>query len=322
MPDLHDLLIKTSRTFGASIPLLNEPLRTQVTLAYLLFRIADTFEDAVTWPPDRKIHALHTFAEILQGEASHEDEIRRLARTWTDQPPVEHDGYTELLSETPYVLAQLRELDEVPRERINHHTIRTTHGMAEIVRRTAADGTLQLRDLDDLRHYCYIVAGIVGEMLTDLFLIDCPAAGPHRLELDHQARDFGEGLQLVNILKDSADDSAEGRSFLHPSLDRAGVFRLARDDLDAAGHYLITFAHAGADTGICHFLALPLLLAWATLDRVEAHGPGAKITRPEVAAYIDAVNRAFTPQTRPTSFDALREVWREANAAAHALREA
>ncbi len=42
---LEELLIKTSRTFALSIPLLPEPTRREVTVAYLLFRIADTLED-------------------------------------------------------------------------------------------------------------------------------------------------------------------------------------------------------------------------------------------------------------------------------------
>jgi len=40
------LLQKTSRTFALAIPLLPEPTRTAVGAAYLLFRVADTFEDA------------------------------------------------------------------------------------------------------------------------------------------------------------------------------------------------------------------------------------------------------------------------------------
>ena len=51
MIDVNDLLVKTSRTFALAIPLLPEPTRREVGLAYLLFRIADTFEDATAWTP-------------------------------------------------------------------------------------------------------------------------------------------------------------------------------------------------------------------------------------------------------------------------------
>ena len=55
MADLETLLIATSRTFALAIPLLPEPLRREVTLSYLLFRVADTFEDAASWPRARRV---------------------------------------------------------------------------------------------------------------------------------------------------------------------------------------------------------------------------------------------------------------------------
>ena len=55
MADLDDLLEKTSRTFALSIPVLPEPTRREVMIAYLLFRIADTFEDAAHWQPEARI---------------------------------------------------------------------------------------------------------------------------------------------------------------------------------------------------------------------------------------------------------------------------
>ncbi len=63
-PDLKELLEKTSRTFALSIPVLPEPTRRQVMIAYLLFRIADTFEDAAHWPPERRRGALGQFEAL------------------------------------------------------------------------------------------------------------------------------------------------------------------------------------------------------------------------------------------------------------------
>ncbi|WP_430981171.1 squalene/phytoene synthase family protein [Sphingobacterium kitahiroshimense] len=42
-------LTLVSRTFALTIPQLPLPLRTVVTNAYLLARIADTFEDCADW---------------------------------------------------------------------------------------------------------------------------------------------------------------------------------------------------------------------------------------------------------------------------------
>ena len=47
MTRLEELLENTSRTFALSIPVLPEPTRRQVMIAYLLFRIADTFTDSL-----------------------------------------------------------------------------------------------------------------------------------------------------------------------------------------------------------------------------------------------------------------------------------
>src|SRR4029079_7792588 len=63
---LRPLLQKTSRTFALSIPLLPEPLQTEVAIAYLLFRIIDTFEDATHWPPPRRAEALEQFLRLLK----------------------------------------------------------------------------------------------------------------------------------------------------------------------------------------------------------------------------------------------------------------
>ena len=63
---LQDLLVKTSRTFALAIPLLPEPTRREVTVAYLLFRIADTFEDAsVEWDKPAQKRALFEFGESV-----------------------------------------------------------------------------------------------------------------------------------------------------------------------------------------------------------------------------------------------------------------
>src|SRR5512136_1503929 len=100
MITLEDLLEKTSRTFALSIPVLPEPTRRQVMIAYLLFRIADTFEDAAHWPPEKRIEALREFQDLL-GDFSPE-KASRLAGKWTAAGASPHPGYRELIEETPF----------------------------------------------------------------------------------------------------------------------------------------------------------------------------------------------------------------------------
>lgn len=290
-PDLDDLLEKTSRTFALAIPLLPEPTRREVTVAYLLFRIADTFEDAAAWPVARRIEALGRFAELVERPAA--DAAEEVAASWSGDLPSDHAGYLELLAEAPAVLAAFRALDPAARAVVGRHTVRTARGMACFVARAGDGGELELADLDDLAAYCYVVAGIVGEMLTELFLRDRSALEPAAADLRRRAARFGEGLQLVNILKDAAIDAGEGRRFLPAGLPPSDVFARARASLAVASRYIGTLqSHLRpADRGLVAFCALPVRLATAALDRVETRGAGAKLTRPEVYAIAADLER-------------------------------
>lgn len=291
-PDKTDqLLEETSRTFALCIPLLPEPTRHEVSIAYLLFRIADTFEDSAIWSAERRIEALRTF-ETLMDEPTPAN-AEQCARTWTEDPPTDHDGYYNLLEETPTVLREFTALGDEAQRIIRKHVKRTAEKMASYVQRTGTNGTLQLRTMKELRVYCYAVAGIVGEMLTDLFIRNCSSLERVEAYLRQRAPYFGEGLQLTNILKDTNVDVKEGRSYLGGQLERDEVFDRARSDLDAAAEYTLVLQKAGAPRGTVAFNALPLRLARATLDRVEEEGPGAKLTRPEVFGIIDDLHTAL-----------------------------
>ena len=287
---LDDLLEKTSRTFALSIPVLPEPTRREVMIAYLLFRIADTFEDAAHWPPDARIAALADFNALLRSYSR--DKAETLSRDWVRREVARHPGYQELMAEVPFVLDSFFALSPGAVDPIRIHVIRSADGMASIVSRTR-DGHLTLHSIPQLKDYCYIVAGIVGEMLTELFLLDRPGIASLAPFLRERAATFGEALQLVNILKDSAVDAEEGRRYLPAEVPKAEVFALARRDLGAAGDYIRALQQTGAPRGLVEFTALPVLLAWAALERVEKHGPGSKVSRPEVFLITQRLKRAL-----------------------------
>jgi farnesyl-diphosphate farnesyltransferase len=292
---LDELLVKSSRTFALSIPELPHPTRREVTVAYLLFRIADTLEDATEWSTTRQCDELERFGQLL--DAPTIDAARGLAESWRASPPLRHAGYLDLLTETPAVVEALLELDAAARVLICRHTRRTVDRMAEFVRRSDSQRGLQLRDVADLQAYCYAVAGIVGEMLTELFLLHREPLMPIAGVLRGQAARFGEALQLVNILKDSGRDAREGRRYLPASIAAADIFALARADLEAARQYVLELQQAGAPRGLVAFTALPVLLAWRTLDRVESEGPSSKLTRSEVAAIVQGLELALRRNT-------------------------
>jgi len=283
MANLDELLEKTSRTFALSIPMLPEPTRRHVGIAYLLFRVADTFEDAARWPRAKRLEALDDFARLLEARGGE----HAAAARWLADVPVSHAGYLELLRETPAVMEAYWAVPTSARAVLRRDLLRTVSGMAGFVRRGDLRGNLRLASLRELRDYCYVVAGIVGEMLTELFLLDAEALAPFVSRLRRRSRFFGEALQLVNILKDANSDATEGRVYLPAGVERSRVFALARRDLKAAAAYVGTLQLAGAPDGFVAFTGSPAVLARASLDHIEAKAGGAKITRAEVGALME-----------------------------------
>lgn len=287
---LDDLLQKTSRTFALAIPLLPEPTRHAVGIAYLLFRVADTFEDATDWPRAKRIDALERFVDLLELPAAQQHTAATQLATWSlETKPVQHAGYLELLGELPALLNELTALSPAMQDIVVKHTVRTAEGMAQVVARADERGNLRLASLKDLTDYCYIVAGIVGELLTDAFLLDVPGLSTQATKLRAGMVAFGEGLQLVNILKDAGDDARDGRVYLPPSVSRADIFALARADLDAANGYVQTLQQGGAPSGYLAFTGLSLGLAYKALDTLEARGTGAKVSRDDVGRLFEAL---------------------------------
>lgn len=277
--DLDDLLRRTSRTFALAIPLLPDGLQREVGVSYLLLRIADTLEDAERWPVERRVDALAEFAEWLERR-----ERASPVADWLADPPSDDPGYLDLLRQTPAVLQALDSIEPERRELIAQHAASTARGMSGYVSRGLA-----IRSVGELRAYCWVVAGSVGELLTGLFASWQPTVARARHELASLSSSFGEGLQLVNILKDSLTDASAGRRFLPEGVERSTVAELARLDLAAADRYVQALKKAGATSGIVAFCTLPLRLAEATLDRLSTDGAGAKVSRQEVSRILERV---------------------------------
>jgi farnesyl-diphosphate farnesyltransferase len=295
MPVIDDLLQRTSRTFALAIPLLPEPTRNHVGITYLLFRIADTFEDAVLWTRERRLEALGRFVELLDQDSTVAQE---LAGECLREPPLEHAGYQELLASMPLVLRDFGALPLPVRVAVRRHLIRSVDGMRQFVRRSDERNCLTLSDIDDLRDYCYSVAGIVGEMLTELYLLGRAELAASAEELRNRASSFGEGLQLVNILKDAPRDAAEGRVYIPGGVDGfQPVLALAGQALTRAEEYVEVLRRAGTAPGLIAFNAFIAGLARSNLQILAARGLGAKLSRSEVASVAAEVARDLAPDT-------------------------
>lgn len=310
-----DLLLKASRTFALTIPLLPEPLRHAMGVGYLLMRNADSIEDAWRWTREERTEHLRAFIDLLLGPydvAAADAFVARLP----DLGLLDDPGHAEVLRQTPFVVDQLVSLPFGYSSRIRKHVLRVARGMVSWVERHDDDGRLALTRLRELDDYCYAVAGIVGEMITELVEFSEPGlTDPERLALRTRAVDFGIGLQLVNVSKDSWRDAQEGRTYLPEAFlptpefpERIdAVLLLAASRLDRGIEFTMTLpAHS---IGVRRFCLVALVLAAATLQELAtrseelAAGEDVKIDRETVGRLVSASMQAAADN------DAIRNLW-------------
>jgi farnesyl-diphosphate farnesyltransferase len=288
------LLQKTSRTIALAIPLLPEPTGTEVSVASLLFRVIGTFETTTRWPIVRRIEALTAFVELLDGAP---EAANGIVGEWVREPPVTHAGHKELLEDVPHVLRAFQHLRRDARTSIRRHIGRSADGLGRFMSRSDGSDDLELGTVEDLRGYCYVVGGIVGEMLTELFLLDRPKLAPVAQALESRAAAFGEGLRLVHILNATKLDRQEGRAYLPRRAEVAEIIALAEDDLAIATTYTDTLRAAGADPGLVAFNAFVTDLAIAKLAMLRDYGPGSRLSRLEIAKIaVEAAQRVSHPR--------------------------
>ena len=298
-------LLGVSRTFALTIPQLPEPLRTVIGNAYLVCRIADTVEDEPRLTAKEKAHFLGRFVDVVAGRASATDFAAELHPLLSDATSA---AERDLVKHTASVVLLTRGLRRRQRNAIQRCIRIMAAGTADFSA-ASARGLATLRDLD---RYCYHVAGVVGETITELLCEYSGKIAERGSLLRAQATDFGRALQLVNIIKDLWEDRARGVCWLprdaFPQVDlstngdwtghefEAGVLKLvdrARGCLERALKY--TLLIPSRETGVRRFLLWTLGLAVLTLRRIHAepgfrNGNAVKISRRQVRGVVIAAS--------------------------------
>ncbi|MCC5885342.1 MAG: squalene/phytoene synthase family protein [Gammaproteobacteria bacterium] len=309
-PDLayqRGVLPDVSRTFALTIPELPADLELAVGNAYLLCRIADTIEDDPALDEDLRKHLHEELIAVLADEGCAAAFAERCCRHLSDATSTRE---RELVADTPRVLAIHRGLSPAQRKAIRTCVLKMCKGMPEYQHEGKARGLANLEELD---RYCYHVAGVVGELLTELFCEHSAAIEAQRQRLHDLSASFGQGLQMTNIIKDVWDDHARGYCWLPrdmfaaagydldqlaPDHDRAR-FRVGLEQLIAIAHGHLqnamryTLLIPAAETGIRRFCLWAVGLALLTLRKVRAHPDyvspqDVKVSRRAVAAVVTA----------------------------------
>ena len=202
------ILQAVSRTYALTIPALPDRLRPVVGNAYLLCRITDTIEDEPGVSPAEKEVFWERLTGVVGGREDAASFGRDLAAALTPATPEAERELARGASRILRVTAGLR----APQRAAIERCVRVmSRGMAEFQREPGAVG---LKDLGQLDRYCYFVAGVVGEMLVDLFCDYSSEIEARRKELTALAVSHAQGLQMANILKDVWDDWENGACWL------------------------------------------------------------------------------------------------------------
>lgn len=276
-----DYLQKVSRTFALTIPMLRKELGDVISNAYLHFRIIDTVEDEIIDDDSDKIDLLRTMGSFYQGDSQDLGELdglkeRILKLINHDQSRAEYrliGDYIRLCKRTigygPDVYKDIFRCASI-----------MSNGMASSIERG------QNRSQNDVDHYCYFVAGVVGQLLARFFSAGIKDPEKAR-EVFYLSVSFGEGLQLVNILKDRFTDKNRGSYFLPydgQDIDDDEVVdkyvRICMGHLDNAVRLISLLGKKQGDIRL--FCLINVAMAYATLYKIYRHRMPPKINRHQV----------------------------------------
>ncbi|HET7011843.1 MAG TPA: squalene/phytoene synthase family protein [Anaerolineales bacterium] len=266
--DVLDVLQATSRTFFLPVTRLPRGLQEAVASAYLCMRALDEIEDHPDLAPGEKAAVLREVSRHLQAQTSlptfDAASLRELLGTYQGKLPAVSLRLADWAVQAPPGIAP-----------------RIWEGTAAMADRMAdwAERGWSILTPADLDRYTFSVAGSVGILLCDLL------AFFEGVQVDRSmAVLFGRGLQLVNILRNRAEDVARGADFYPPGWGFDQVAAYARECLTAAEDYAMTVTSRAFRA----MYTIPLKLALATLDALRRGE--AKLSRAAVLALVQQLD--------------------------------
>ncbi|SCU87371.1 LADA_0E03620g1_1 [Lachancea dasiensis] len=269
----YELLGLTSRSFAAVIMELHPEMRNAIMLFYLILRALDTIEDDMSIDPEIKVPLLREFDSKLDLE------------NWSfdGNSPTEKDRC--VLVEFPCILKELHKLKAEYQAVIKDMTHKMGNGMASYIldENFNLNGVSTIKDYD---LYCHYVAGLVGDGLTQLFVLAGFASEDLYAESTQTFEGMGLFLQKTNIIRDYAEDLEDGRSFWpkevwslyadklvdfsRPENTQAGVNCINHLVLNALSHVedVLLYLSSVHEQSSFQFCAIPQVMAVATLALV------------------------------------------------------
>lgn len=303
------LLAGVSRSFYLTLKALPGGLREPLSIAYLLARAADTIADTAQVADAMRLVSLRELEQLVQTDVR--DEIREREFCTVMQRDFA-TGQTN--TDEAELMRRLRELFDAfyklsPRQIANIRSVLSpiVRGQKLDIERFPADGKLRaLGTASELDEYTWLVAGCVGEFWTKLCTEEEPTAFTKDASLEKMTelgRRYGQGLQLVNILRDIGKDFSMGRCYFPREEISAHGLTVESVRLDSALlapvcekwqqacrehlHRGIDYVELVGMKRLRYATALPLLIGLRTLTLIERAGwpewlRGIKVSRGEI----------------------------------------
>jgi farnesyl-diphosphate farnesyltransferase len=254
------ILGSVSRTFALTIPLLPPPIEKVVGNTYLLCRIVDTIEDAANLSPGEKQTLSRLFLDAVLETIPVESFVTPCLRALAGN---ENQDELDLIAHTPTVLRILHTCSKADQAAVSRCISIMSEGMSHFHSKQNKFG---LQDLTEFERYCYVVAGVVGELLTTIFSNHSPAFAKNIQGHEVLALAFGQALQMTNILKDSPQDRARGVSWKPVGLSQHDLLRIAHEKLQDSLSYILLIPKT--ELSLRRFCFLAFGLAVMTLSKI------------------------------------------------------
>ncbi|MBU3616607.1 squalene/phytoene synthase family protein [Polynucleobacter sp. JS-Polo-80-F4] len=255
------ILRSVSRTFALTIPLLPANIEKVVGNTYLLCRIVDTIEDAADLSAQTKQLLSGLFLDAVLEKAPVETFVRPCLDALKNY---NNPDELDLIANTPTVLRILHTCSSNDQEAVSRCVSIMSEGMSFFHGKQNQSG---LQDLPEFEQYCYVVAGVVGELLTTIFGNHSPAFKKQMLGHEDLAIAFGQALQMTNILKDSPEDKARGVSWKPVNVSQSELFKIANQKLQDSLKYILLIPKQ--EQGMRRFCFLAFGLAVLTLSKIS-----------------------------------------------------
>lgn len=256
------ILGSVSRTFALTIPLLPPAIEVVVGNTYLLCRIVDTIEDAAELNPAEKQNLSKLFLEATLGTIPVASFVSPCLDALRGYPNVDE---LDLIANTPTVLRILHTFSDRDRTAISRCVSIMSDGMSHFHNRQSQEG---LKDFAEFEKYCYVVAGVVGELLTSIFSNYSPEFAKRIQGHEYLAIAFGQALQMTNILKDSPADRARGVSWKPAQMSQIELLKIAYEKLHESMSYISLLPEN--EIGMRRFCFLAFGLAVMTLEKITS----------------------------------------------------